>query len=156
MRDSDVFDRRRNSVTGSGRAQVEQMKVSVQSVVVISGLVCVPQRKTRLNAFACFRTASSCTFLDYGILCDRCARGQDHKRRGEPTIGEAGPSDVMTHRERLAMHGREIDVAEVPQPDRISSEGGFPGSKPDSPTRCWVELFTFPEQLPSPARFGKG
>ena len=62
----------------------------------------------------------------------------------------------MTHRERLAMHGREIDVAEVPQPDRISTTGGFSGSKPDSPTRCWVELFIFPEQLPSPAPFGKG
>lgn len=34
--------------------------------------------------------------------------------------------------------------------------GGTSGSKPDSRTRSRVELFTVSEQLPGPARFGKG
>ncbi len=38
----------------------------------------------------------------------------------------------------------------------IAGTGGTSGSKPKGRTRCRVELFTFPEQLPGPARFGKG
>ena len=39
---------------------------------------------------------------------------------------------------------------------RITATGGTSGSKPKGRTRSRVELFTFPEQLPGPARFGKG
>lgn len=41
-------------------------------------------------------------------------------------------------------------------PCRITTTGGTLGSKPNGRTRRRVELFTFPEQLPGPARFGKG
>lgn len=38
----------------------------------------------------------------------------------------------------------------------IGSTGGVSGSKLKCRTRCRVELFAFPEQLPGPARlFGK-
>lgn len=47
-------------------------------------------------------------------------------------------------------------VAVSPGLGSIEGTGGTSGSKPNGPTRCRVELFTFPEQLPGPARFGKG
>lgn len=47
-------------------------------------------------------------------------------------------------------------VAVSPGLGSIVGTGGTSGSKPNGPTRSRVELFTFPEQLPGPARFGKG
>jgi hypothetical protein len=38
----------------------------------------------------------------------------------------------------------------------MAATGGTSGSKPKGRTRRRVELFTFPEQLPGPARFGEG
>ncbi len=47
-------------------------------------------------------------------------------------------------------------VAVSPGLGSIVGTGGTSGSKPKGRTRSRVELFTFPEQLPGPARFGKG
>ena len=47
-------------------------------------------------------------------------------------------------------------VAVSPGHGSIVGTGGTSGSKPKGRTRSRVELFTFPEQLPGPARFGEG
>jgi hypothetical protein len=47
-------------------------------------------------------------------------------------------------------------VAVSPGLGSIMGTGGTSGSKPIGRTRSRVELFIFPEQLPGPARFGKG